>query len=90
MSNLEVIINRLAEGLKEVVDGFFSGRDALFVLDLGLQDMLLVDFIVGVLLSYLGHHGGHNRGNRVLTFLVRQERLAIGSEIVLVQVVLVV
>lgn len=87
---MHVIIHRLAEGLKEVIDGLFCGRDALFVLDLGLQDVLLVDFIVGVLLGDLGHHGGHNRGNRVLPFLVREEGLAVGGEIVLVQVVLVV
>jgi hypothetical protein len=87
---LQVIIHRLAEGLKEVIDCFFSSGYTLFMLDLSLQDMLLVNFLIGVLLGNLSHHGRHNRSNWVLPFLVREERLAIGCKIVLVKIVLVV
>jgi hypothetical protein len=68
---LQVIIHRLAEGLKEVIDCFFSSRDTLFVLNLSLQDMLLVYLLVGVLLSNLSYHSRHNRSNWVLPFLMR-------------------
>jgi len=54
------------------------------------MDVLFVDLLVRILLGNLVDHGRHERGDRVLALLLREETGLVGTEVVLFKVVLVI